>query len=207
MGCTRSSRFAALALLACLAVAGCARDDSTSARDVASAPADTAPPPPEVPQADPTAAPTERASSPTLQPVAMGKFDAANQVAEAATGAIDIQDNRISGSNGAVFETERVALVSADDQYTAGARYADAMLIEPRQQVELRHVLEETPPSDTAGMPFCGTGKTGYLALAQVMEGDAEVIKMIALSGQSLPAASASGVSMCGAAQYHSPKK
>src|SRR3546814_6940321 len=71
------------------------------------------------------------------------------------------------------------------------------MMIEPRKQVELRHVVEETPPTAVPGNAFCGTLKTGYLAIAKVMEGDAEVVKVLALSGQGLPAASATDVALC----------
>src|SRR3546814_15389168 len=105
--------------------------------------------------------------------------------------------SEVVGANGATFTTERVALVSGDDQYTADARFAEAMMIEPRKQVELRHVVEETPPTDAPGNAFCGTLKTGYLAIAKVMEGDAEVVKVLAMSGQGLPAASATGVAPC----------
>src|SRR3546814_5701245 len=82
------------------------------------------------------------------------------------------------------------------------------MMIEPRKQVELRHVVEETPPTDAPGNAFCGTLKTGYLAIAKVMEGDAEVVKVLALSGQGLPAASATDVALCAMAEYRAaPKK
>src|SRR3546814_7392835 len=97
--------------------------------------------------------------------------------------------------------TERVALVSGDDQYTADARFAEAMMIEQRKQVELSKVVEETPPTAVPGNAFCGTLKTGYLAIAKVMEGDAEVVKVLALSGQGLPAASATDVALCAMAE------
>src|SRR3546814_16629073 len=70
-------------------------------------------------------------------------FRSSNPVAESATGALTITDGEIVGANGATFTTERVALVSGDDQYTADARFAEAMMIEPRKQVELRHRSEE----------------------------------------------------------------
>src|SRR3546814_12564896 len=79
------------------------------------------------------------------------------------------------------------------------------MMIEPRKQVELRHVVEETPPTDAPGNAFCGTLKTGYLAIAKVMEGDADVVKVLALSGQGLPAASATDVALCAMAEYPAP--
>src|SRR3546814_4313703 len=82
------------------------------------------------------------------------------------------------------------------------------MMIEPRKQVELRHVVEETPPTDAPGNAFCGTLKTGYLAIAKVMEGDAEVVKVLALSGQGLPAASSTDVALFAMAEYRAaPKK
>lgn len=193
---------AAMALVASvLLFAGCAREGQSDGH-TASAAADTAPPPPALPEHDPAASPVERAAPPTLQPVVLGKFEAGDPVAESATGALDIEDTRIDGANGASFVTERVALVSGDDQYSAGARYADAMMIEPRVPVELRRVLEQTPPTRTPADAFCGSAKTGWLALARIMDGDAQVVKLLALGGQELPAASATGVKLCAAAQY-----
>lgn len=193
---------AAMALVASvLLFAGCAREGQSDGH-AASAAADTAPPPPALPEHDPAASPVERAAPPTLQPVVLGKFEAGDPVAESATGALDIEDTRIDGANGASFVTERVALVSGDDQYSAGARYADAMMIEPRVPVELRRVLEQTPPTRTPADAFCGSAKTGWLALARIMDGDAQVVKLLALGGQELPAASATGVKLCAAAQY-----
>lgn len=199
------SRFAALVLAAsALFIAGCARDQPQPVDSAPPPVADTAAPPPAIPQHDPSAAPVERAAPPTLQPVALGEFEAGNEVAEKATGALTIEDTRITGENGASFVTERVALVSGDDQYAPGARYADAMMIEPRQQVELRHVLEETRSAETPGDAFCGPANTGYLALAMVKEGETEVVKLIALSGEELPAASATATTLCTAAEYRS---
>lgn len=193
---------AAMVLVAsALLSAGCARDGQTDGHTTSAA-ADTAPPPPALPEHDPAASPVERAAPPTLQPVVLGKFEAGDTVAESATGALDIKDTRIDGANGASFVTERVALVSGDDQYSAGARYADAMMIEPRVPVELRRVLEQTPPTRTPADAFCGNAKTGWLALARIMDGDAQVVKLLALGGQELPAASATGVKLCAAAQY-----
>lgn len=166
-----------------------------------------APPPPAVPEADPSTATYERAAPPTLQPVVLGKFEPGNPVAIASTGALDIGNDKIAGANGASFVTERVALVSGDDQYARNARYADAMMIEPRQQVELRHVIESTAPTKEPGNAFCGSTATAYLALAKVMDGDTEVVKVIALSGSSLPAASAQDVKLCAATEYLSAKK
>lgn len=193
---------ASLLALSTLLAAGCARNEQPSQDHVAPPSADTAPPPPALPEHDPAASPVERAAPPTLQPVALGKFEAGDPVADAATGSLDIEDTKISGDNGAGFVTERVALVSGDDQYSAGARYADAMLIEPRVPVELRHVLEETPPSKTPGGAFCGSAKTDWLALARIMDGDTVVVKLMALSGSDLPAASATGIKLCAVAQY-----
>lgn len=206
MGRFRScSRFAAFVLAAsALSMAGCARDQSQPLDSAPPPVADTAEPPPAIPQHDPSAAPVERAAPPTLQPVALGEFEAGGEVAETATGSLTIEDTRIAGENGASFVTERVALVSGDDQYAPGARYADAMMIEPRQQVELRHVVEETRSAETPGDAFCGSADTGYIALAMVKEGETEVVKLIALSGQELPAASATGVKLCAAAEYRS---
>src|SRR3546814_20253338 len=98
--------------------------------------------------------------------------------------------------------TERVALVSGDDQYTADARFAEAMMIEPRKQVELRHVVEETPPTDAPGNAFCGTLKTGYLAIAKVMEVDEDVVPVLALSEQELPADSDHDVALFAMPEY-----
>ncbi|HZW19021.1 MAG TPA: hypothetical protein VFF71_09480 [Luteimonas sp.] len=173
----------------------------------ASAPADqpeanTAPAPPAIPQHDPAAAPAERAAPPTLRAVVLGEFAPANAVAESATGALTITDGAIEGANGASFSTERVALVNGDDRFTADARFADAMMIEPRQQVELRHVIDETPPTDAPDQALCGTLKTGHLAIARVMDGDVEVVKLLALSGEGLPAGSATDVGLCGMAEY-----
>ena len=50
----------------------------------------------------------------------------------------------------------------------------------------------------------CGTG---YLAIARVMDGDVEVVKVLALSGEGLPAASATDVALCGMAEYRSAAK
>ena len=208
MRCSSSGSRLALPLFAAAALllAGCSRSEPTSTPAVQPE-ANTAPAPPAIPQHDPASAPVERAAPPTLQAVALGKFAASNPAAESATGTLTIADGEIVGSNGARFTTERVALVNGDDQYTADARFADAMMIEPRQQVELRHVVEETPPTDAPGNAFCGTLKTGHLAIAKVMDGDVEQVKVLALSGQGLPAASATDVSACAMAEYRSLPK
>lgn len=203
------SRFALSMLVASVFLAaGCSpREPTTSPAAQQQPVADTAPAPPAIPQHDPATAPVERAAPPTLQPVVLGKFVASNPAAEAATGALTIEDGQVSGANGATFTTERVALVNGDDPYTGDKRFADAMMIEPRQQVELRHVVEETAPTQAGGNAFCGTLKTGYLAIAKVMDGDVEVVKVLALSGQGLPAASATDVAMCAMAEYRSSAK
>ena len=204
-----SCRRVALSMLAVpvLLAAGCSQDRPAETSAAAQPEANTAPAPPAIPQHDPASAPVERAAPPTLQPVVLGDFGAANPVAESATGALTITDGEVVGINGAKFTTERVALVSGDDPYSADGRFADAMMIEPRKQVELRHVVEETPPADAPGNAFCGSLKTGYLAIAKVMEGDTEVVKVLALSGQALPAASASDIAVCAMAEYRSPPK
>lgn len=208
MRCSSSGSRLALPLFAAAALllAGCSRSEPASTPAVQPE-ANTAPAPPAIPQHDPASAPVERAAPPTLQAVALGEFAASNPAAESATGTLTIADGEIVGSNGARFTTERVALVNGDDQYTADARFADAMMIEPRQQVELRHVVEETPPIDAPGNAFCGTLKTGHLAIAKVMDGDVEQVKVLALSGQGLPAASATDVSACAMAEYRSLPK
>jgi len=192
------STFAASALL----LASCTQGGQAPAPAGQPPEANTAPAPPAIPQHDPATAPVERAAPPTLRAVVLGEFEPANAVAKSATGVLTIADGGIEGANGASFTTERVALVNGDDRFTADARFADAMMIEPRQQVELRHVIEETPPTDAPGQALCGTLKTGHLAIARVMDGDVEVVKMLALSGQGLPAASSTDVALCGMAEY-----
>lgn len=189
--------FAATVLL----LAGCSQGEPAPV-SVEQPEANTAPAPPAIPQHDPATAPVERAAPPTLRAVVLGEFAPANGVAESATGVLTITDGAIEGANGASFTTERVALVSGDDRFMAEARFADAMMIEPRQQVELRHVIDETPPTDAPDRALCGTLMTGHLAIARVMDGDVEVVKMLALSGQGLPAASATDVALCGMAEY-----
>lgn len=202
-----SGRHSALSLLAAsvFLMAGCSRDEPAAAPAASARRApDTASAPPAIPQHDPATAPVERAAPPTLQSVVLGRFAPSNPVAESATGVLTIEDGRVVGENGASFTTERVALVSGDDQYTANSRFADTMMIEPRHAVELRHVVEETPPTDNPAAAFCGSLKTGHLAIAKVMDGDVEVVKILALSGQGLPAASAADVSLCAMAEYRS---
>lgn len=139
--------------------------------------------------------------------VALGVFAPADPVAEAATGKLTIEDMAIKGENGASFVTERAAIVRGNDQYNATARYADTMLVVPEQTVELRRVVEQTPPDKGANDAFCSTGKTGYIALAKVTEGDTDVIKLMALQGEALPAASAAGVALCKVMSYSANAK
>ncbi len=167
----------------------------------------TAPPPPEVPTSDPSAQPVQRAAPPMPPAVALGAFEPADPVAEAATGKLTIEDMAIKGENGAGFVTERAAIVRGNDQYNAASRYADTMLIVPEQAVELRRVVEQTPPDKGASDAFCDTGKTTYIALAKVTEGDTDVIKLMALQGEALPAASAAGVALCKVMSYSATAK
>lgn len=216
-----------------LALAACTANEAPAPQDPAAS-NDPAPAPPAVPDSNPDNATMERASSPPVRGVVTGKFDPSTPVSESATGGITIEDGRIIGANGTTFETERVALISANDEFTAGQRYADAMMIEPREQVELRQVLEPAkateageatehaatapPPAGTPAAkttaattpavadPFCGTGKTRYIALAKVADGDYDVVKLVALSGDALPAASAQGVTLCASTSYQAKR-
>lgn len=166
-------------------------------------PKGTAPPPPEVPTSDPSAQPVQRAAPPMPPAVALGEFAPADPVAEASTGKLTIEDMAIRGENGAHFVTERAAIVRGNDQYNASTRYADTMMIVPEQAVELRRVVEQAPSSaKDASDAFCSTGKTGYIALAKVTEGDTDVVKLMALQGEALPAASAAGVALCKVMSY-----
>ena len=73
-----------------------------------------------------------------IKPVALGEFDPGNPVATAVTGKLSLEDTLIKSENGASFTTERVALVSGGDQYSAGATYAQAMIVDASQPIELR---------------------------------------------------------------------
>jgi len=196
-----------MSAISALLLAACSQSEPASVPAPQPPEANTAPAPPAIPQHDPATAPVERAAPPTLRAVVLGEFEPANAIAECATGVLTITDGAIEGANGAGFTTERVALVSGDDRFTAEGRFADAMMIEPRQQVELRHVIEETPPTDSPDQALCGSLKTGHLAIARVMDGDVEVVKMLALSGQGLPAGSATDVALCGMAEYRGTPK
>lgn len=162
----------------------------------------TAPPPPEVPSSDPGAQPVQRAAPPMPPAVALGVFAPGNDVAEAATGKLTIEDMAIRGANGASFVTERVAIVRGNDQYNAAARYADSMMIVPEQTVELRRVVEQTPPDKEPDNAFCGAEKVGYFALAKLQEGGTDVVTLMALSGDELPATSAAGITLCAVTRY-----
>ena len=192
----------AIAVLAfgCLVSAGCARDDVPPAGRGQPA-ATSAPPPPSRHslEPDPGQAPTERAAPPTLQPVAIGRFVPADRVAAAMTGVLDIGDARITGGNGAAFVTERMAIVRGGDEYSAGERYADMMSIDAGQPVELRRVLDEVRAD---GQGFCGSMKTGFLALASYEEAGIRVVKLLALQGDGIPAATATDTRLCAATSY-----
>ena len=211
LGPIRNFSFAAAITVSwVLTAAGCDRPQPPAPIDgaeAAPASAAPAPPPPEVPSSDPSAQTTQRAAPPMPPAVALGEFAPADPAAEAATGRLTIEDMAIRGANGAGFVTERAAIVRGNDQYNAQSRYADSMLVVPEQTIELRRVVERTPSDKPSADPFCGADKTGYLALAKVAEGDTDVIKLMALRGDSLPAASAPGVTLCKVFSYTSAKK
>ena len=190
----------ALLLASGLLLAACDREPVGTAG--AQPPPTSAPPPP--PRAslepDPASATIERAAPPTLQPVALGRFDPVDPVATAMTGAIEVGEARIEGANGAVFVTERVAIVRGGDEYSAGQRYGDAMMVDARQPVELRRVLDETRGED--GQGFCGSMKTGWLALAAREDGSERVVRVLALQGDGIPAPTADDTTLCAAVGY-----
>ena len=188
--------------LAVLLVAGLAACQPEHPVNTAPPEAITAPPPAANPQPDVNAKPVERAAPPMIKPVALGEFDPGNPVATAVTGKLSLEDTLIKGENGASFTTERVALVNGGDQYSAGATYAQAMLVEASQPIELRRVLEETPPTQSPANAMCGGNRTGFIALAKVEGTTGETLKLIGLKGTDLPAASASGVELCVSTQY-----
>jgi hypothetical protein len=144
----------------------------------------------------------ERAAPPTLKPLALGAFEPGNPVAEAMTGAVEIEDGRISGANGASFLTERVAIVRGGDEYAAGQRYADVMMMDAGQPVELRRVIDETRPTANPDNAFCGRNATGYLALASYVEGGFRLVKLLALEGGGIPAATATDTALCASTFY-----
>lgn len=194
--------FPALSLLALavLALAAC----SQSAPVNTAAPQETtaAPPPPPQSVPDPDADPVSRASPPMLTPVALGVFEPGNPVAQATTGKLTIDDLELKGENGSLYKTERVAIVRGGDQYSAGQTYGATMQIEASQAVELRRVIEQSPPKETPANAFCGTTPTGFIALAKVSEPTGDVVKLMALQGGDLPAATAQGVGLCASMFY-----
>lgn len=201
----RSSRGLSLfaAGLATLALTAC-----EPRKPVNSAPPEeiTAPAPTANPQPDVNAKPVERAAPPMITPVALGVFEPGNPVAIAVTGKLSLEDSTLKGDNGASFTTERVALVIGGDQYSPGQTYAQAMMIPAEQQVELRRVLEETPPTQAPANALCGGSRTGFIALAKVEDGGGEIVKLIGLKGTDLPAATASGVELCASTFYIASK-
>ncbi len=192
------------AMLATCLVAACDRADPPAEASAPTPAPSTAPPP--APRAllepDTSNATIERAAPPTLRAVASGAFEPGNPVAEAVTGRIEIEDTKITGANGASFVTERVAIVRGGDEFTAGQRYADVMMMDADQPVELRRVIDETPPTDVPGSAFCGRMKTGYLALASYTEGEHRLVKVIGLQGDAIPAPNATDTSLCASTFY-----
>lgn len=194
------------AVVACLLLVACERAAPPVAPDAGAAPSAAPPAPRALLEPDASNATIERAAPPTLRAVALGAFEPGNPVAEAVTGAVDIEDTRITGANGAVFVTERVAIVRGGDEFTAGERYADVMMMDAAQPVELRRVIEETMPTATPGNAFCGSAKTSYLALASYDEGDDTLVKVIALQGPDIPAANAQGTTLCASTTYQATR-
>ncbi len=193
---------AALAM-AMAALAGCERPAPVN---TAAPPEITAPPPPP-PKAvpDPDADPVSRASPPMLTPVALGRFEPGNPVAQATLGALTIDDLELEGENGALYKTERIAIVRGGDQYSPGQTYGATMQVEASQPIELRRVIEQTPPKETPANALCGSNPTGYIALAKVDEAGGEVVKLIALQGADLPAATAQGIGLCASMFFLAP--
>ncbi|MGO1073257.1 hypothetical protein [Lysobacter sp. CA199] len=189
--------FPALSLLtlAVLTTAACSQRAPVNS----AAPQETTAAPPPPPQAvpDPDADPVSRASPPMLTPVALGTFEPGNPVAQATIGKITIDDLELKGENGSLYKTERVAIVRGGDQYSAGQTYGATMQLDASQPVELRRVIEQTPPKETPANAFCGTTPTGFIALAKVSEATGDVVKLMALQGSDLPAATAQGVGLC----------
>ncbi|MGO4259317.1 hypothetical protein [Lysobacter sp. TAB13] len=196
----RSLPALSLLALAVMALAAC----SQSAPVNTAAPQETTAAPPPPPQAvpDPDADPVSRASPPMLTPVALGVFEPGNPVAQATTGKLTIDDLELKGENGSLYKTERVAIVRGGDQYSAGQTYGATMQVEASQAVELRRVIEQTPPKEMPANAFCGTTPTGFIALAKVSEPTGDVVKLMALQGGDLPAATAQGVGLCASMFY-----
>ncbi|WP_221441848.1 hypothetical protein [Luteimonas sp. MC1825] len=202
MNPAKSRHACAFALIA-LALSACGGREAPVA--TAGQPAVTSAPPPmprEALEPDTANATIERAAPPTLRPLALGRFEPGNPVAEAMTGVVEIEDGRITAANGAAFLTERVAIVRGGDEYAAGQRYADVMSIDAGQPVELRRVIEETRPTAHPDNAFCGRNATGYFALASHVEGDYRLVKLLALEGGGIPAATATGTTLCASTFY-----
>ena len=194
-----------LALVLAMLVSACQPGEPKppSSQDEAPVVQEEAPPPPQVRGADPSAAPVERAAPPMLQPVTLGEFIAIDDQAKSGTGALHVEDTLIRGANGAIFVTERIAVVRGDDEYRKGARYSDVLMVGAEQPVELRRVVQETSPETGVGTGFCGARPTGYLALARIVDAEGrESLRMIALQGEGVPAASSSDTRLCQSAQY-----
>jgi hypothetical protein len=187
---------------AVLLVAGLSACEPSQPVNTAPPEAITAPAPAANPQPDVNAKPVERAAPPMIKPVALGEFDPGNPVATAVTGKLSLEDTVIKGENGASFTTERVALVTGGDQYSPGSTYAQAMIVDASQPIELRRVLEETPPTQSPANALCGGNRTGFIALAKVEDTTGETLKLIGLKGTDLPAATANGVELCASTQY-----
>jgi len=162
----------------------------------------TAPAPAANPQPDVNAEPVERAAPPMVKAVAMGEFEPGNPVATAVTGKLTIDDNSMRGDNGASFTTERVAIVNGADQYSPGNTYAQAMMVAADQEIELRRVLEQTPPTQMPANAMCGGSQTGFIALAKVTQAGGDMVKVIGLKGSDMPAASAKGIELCASTMY-----
>ncbi|TKS53753.1 hypothetical protein E4582_02510 [Luteimonas yindakuii] len=162
-----------------------------------------APPPADVPSHDPQLRPGSRAAPPMLHPVALGPFETGNPTAESITGSITIEGSRIVGENGAEFVTERIAILRGGDEFLPGQRYADAMMIGTEHPVELRRVVAETWPTRVPGNAICRDMKTGYLAITKVAEGEHDVVRVMGLRGQDMPAPSAQDVVVCASSSYY----
>ncbi|WP_149193648.1 hypothetical protein [Luteimonas suaedae] len=206
-----NTRLRHLSLALCVAavpwfVGGCNSSQPERADDAVPPAESIAPPPQENPEADPSAERVERAAPPEVRPVALGEFEPRDPVAEAATGRLTLEDDAIRGANGAEFVTERIAIVRAGDEYRVSERYADALAVGSEQPVELRRVLEETPPDEEPDAAFCGDTGTGYIALASVPSERGDTVKLIALRGESMPAAAAEDIALCAAAHYEAAR-
>lgn len=189
----------ATALAACQPAPDASQHTSTTAPVVVT----PAPEPVDVPSHDPSQRPTNRAAPPMLHPVALGLFETANPVAESVTGRINIEGATIRGENGAEFVTERIAILRGGDEFLPGRRYADVLAIGTEHPVELRRVVAETWPTRMPGNAFCRDMKTGYLAIAKIAEGDHDVVRLMGLRGNDMPAPSAQDVVVCASSSYY----